>query len=183
VASAAQVGAAAICTIIAATVRAESGLSLTARVWSTCRRRVLGHSGLYQSRLRVVQLLEDIQRLLPGDSCGVRSAGDLLRIGKVGEDLRFQEDVPRASGQGEPEQVAFARLVVPAEMVLGEPDAVPGPGLRAWIRDAIRSAAARPARSSRRRVAATASSQIPACSCHRPRRCRKLSSAKVSCQV
>jgi hypothetical protein len=74
----------------------------------------------------VVQLLEDGQRLLPGVPGGALTAGDLLGVGEMGEDLCLQERIPGVSGQGQGTPVALAGLVMPAEMVLREPDAVPG---------------------------------------------------------
>jgi hypothetical protein len=65
--------------------------------------------------------------LLPGVPGRVLTAGDLLCVGEVGEDLCLQERIPGVSGQGQGTPVALTGLVMPAEMVLSEPDAVPGP--------------------------------------------------------
>src|SRR5206468_1920292 len=94
-----------------------------------CRRRVPGQSCACQGGLGVVQLLEDGQRLLPGVPGGALTAGDLLGVGEVGEDLCLQERIPGVPGQGQGTPVALAGLIMTAEMVLSEPDAVPGPCL------------------------------------------------------
>src|SRR5437762_6635620 len=77
----------------------------------------------------VAQLVEDLQRVLPRLPGRVGGAARVVQVADVRDGLRFAVAVASLAEQGDRALVARDRLVVPAEMVPGVPDAVPGPRL------------------------------------------------------
>src|SRR5437016_2994473 len=72
----------------------------------------------------VVELVEDVQRLLPGDPGGVRVARGVVGVAEIDERLGLPVAVAEVTPQRQGPLVADDRLVVVTELVVGVAEAV-----------------------------------------------------------
>src|SRR5262249_8010030 len=77
----------------------------------------------------VAQVVEYCQRLMPGRPGAVFAAGRQPGIAKMGEYLGCVKQVPKLPVQGKGPLVAFDRIWIIAEMMVGKAETVPGSGL------------------------------------------------------